>query len=136
MTERPATADSTPIAKRRAVLVPVGEPPRVIEIADSLEGLRQAVGRRINCFGHFPLARAGKRSADMWCDRDGKDLLPLNRLVLFRDYTVEIWGPILITAADETTGKTYSLTSAEAARCVAIARRWPIIEPVVEGRPQ
>jgi hypothetical protein len=136
MTPRPATADSTSIAKRRAVLVPVGEPPRVVEIPDSLEGLQQVVGRRINCFGHIPLSRAGRRSAEMWCDHDGKDVLPLSRFVLFPDYTVEIWGPILITAADDTTGETYSLTNAEAARCIAIARRWPIVEPVVEGGTQ
>lgn len=118
---------------RRAVLVPVGEPPRVVEIPDSLQGLRAAVGGRINCFGRIPLSLDGTRSAEFWCDDDGLDVLPLNRLVIFRGYTVEIWGTIVITAADKTTGETYSLTEAEAARCIEIATRWPhIIENATE----
>jgi hypothetical protein len=125
MEPKNATADSPQI--RRAVLVPVGEPPRVVEIPDSLEGLQEAIGGRVNCFGRIPLTRDGKRSADFWCDDDGLEVRPLNRLVIFRGYTVEIWGPIVITAADETTGETYSLTEAEAARCIEIASRWPHI---------
>lgn len=126
------------------MLVPVGEPPRVIEIPDTLEGLQQAVGGRADRFAHFPLTRDGKRSGDLWCADDGMDVLPLNRLVklplhadhLAISYTFEIWGPIVITAGDETTGETYSLTETEAARCIALARRWPIIESAAEGGPQ
>jgi hypothetical protein len=46
-----------------------------------------------------------------------------------------ICGPIVITAADESTGETYRLTDAEVALCRLAVARWTMFAFETEGQP-
>jgi len=120
----------------RAILLGVGEPARVVEIEAGLRGLQCAIGGLIENFARIPLGRGTGRTADLWHDDESrlKDL-PENRTVILPDYFGDIAGPILITAADEGNGETYSLKDDEIALLLSFVEMWPQAD-LGEGGPQ
>lgn len=112
--------------KLRAVLVPVGDEPKVVELDDAVEGLQKAVGGFFDNFTRFELGPG--RTADCWCDDEGLlKALPENRLVILPDFEGMIVGPIVITASDGD-GETYGLTDDEVRKCLEVARAWLVVE--------
>jgi hypothetical protein len=114
----------------RALRVPVGRPPEVIELEDEVRGLQEAVGgffERIGCLLIGP-----GRVADVWCDDEGRTKdLPENRLVIIPDgYKGVVRGPIVITSSEtqDEDGATYSLTDAEIVLCKQVVAEWPVVE--------
>jgi hypothetical protein len=114
----------------RALRVPVGRPPEVIELEDEVRGLQEAVGgffERIGCLLIGP-----GRVADVWCDDEGRTKdLPENRLVIIPDgYKGVVRGPIVITSSEtqDEDGATYSLTDAEIVLCKQVIAEWPVVE--------
>ena len=122
----------SPLVKLRALLLPVGEAARVVELDDAVEGLQRAVGGHFEALGSFPCGPG--RVADVWIDEEGrlKDL-PENRLVLMPGFEDVILGPIVLTAShaagtEEDDGETYSLTDDELAFCRRVVDQWPLVE--------
>jgi hypothetical protein len=79
----------------RAVLVPVGQVARTIDLPE--QGLYRRIlailGGPLERFVSFPLDRAG-RSADCWCNEDGLNLqLGPNRLVRVPRFRAAVMGP-------------------------------------------
>lgn len=114
----------TSVVKLRALLVPVGGAPRVVELEAGYKGLQGAVGGVVDCFTRFPLV-GGPRVADVWCldDFTGEKS---NRLVRVAGGEFPISGNILVTVGDERDGATYSFTDEELAVAVKVASRWPV----------
>jgi hypothetical protein len=120
------------LTKIRAVLIPVGEEPRVVELDDATEGLQAAVGGYFELLARFPLGPG--READLWGD-DAASLkdAPPNRMVLLPGFESVVLGPVVVTAAEaagtpENDGETYSLTSDEIAFCLRVVGQWPMVE--------
>jgi len=121
---------SSTVTKIRAILIPVGAAPLVIELDDALKALQAAVG------GFFELAARFKcgpgREADVWVNDDDPGLLP-NRLLILPHFQSVVVGPMVITAAEaagtpESDGETYSLTPEEIAFCLRVVSQWPVVE--------
>ena len=113
------------IPKMRAVLVLPGVFGRVVELEAGLPGLQAALGGLVENFARFDLGDASSRVADVWCNDDFTGLPP-NRLVRVPGFEGPIYGPILVTAADERAGRTYSLTDEELQVAMRMVARWPL----------
>ncbi len=120
------------LVKLRAIRLPVGGAPEVIELDDAVKGLQAAVGGFFECIGRFPCGPG--RVADVWVDDEGMlKELPANRLVLMPTFEDVVAGPIVLTAsgAAGTTsddGETYSLRDEEIAFCLRVVEQWPAVE--------
>jgi hypothetical protein len=120
------------VTKIRALLLPVGEPARVVELDDAVEGLQAAIGGFFEALGSFPCGPG--RVADVWIDEEGMlKELPENRLVLMPGFEGVILGPIVLTASgaagsDNDDGETYSLTDEELAFVLRVVEQWPVVE--------
>lgn len=116
------------LREMRAVVVPVGERPRIVDAAPSF--LWRIIGGIPDHFTSFALSRYGRRFAAVWC-RDVAIGLP-NRFVTtplfrYREFSGYLYGPLVITAADQKNGDALSLKEEELATCVGFASRWPRI---------
>lgn len=110
----------------RAILIPVGGVPEVIELKDSVTDLQEVVGGYFEVVGRFRLS--GTRTATAWGDEDGiAKRLPLNRVVDTETRSGSVVGPIVITVSDED-GETYSLTDAEITICLVEIARWSTVK--------
>lgn len=105
--------------------MPVREPARVIAIDGSLSSHQAVVGGMIENVGRMRLVLEGSRIITTWCNAEGYAVLPINRLVLLPRFAGEVYGPILLTATNDATGETYSLTDDEIEVCLSIVARWP-----------
>lgn len=117
------------VNKIRALLIPVGEPARVVELDDALKGLQQAVGGFFELIVRFPCGPG--RVADLLADEDATEKgVPENRVVRLPGFEAVVRGPMLVTASiapgtDAADGETYSLTDDELAFCLRIVEQWP-----------
>lgn len=112
------------VQQLRVLLVPVGEPSRLVEIADDVKGLQQLLG------GYFaPVTRVGiddQRALMIWCNEGGGDL-PANRSpIVAAWYAGTVRGPIVVTAADLSDGEAYSLNSFEIELLAAVEAGRPL----------
>lgn len=123
----------------RAVLVPVGMRPRVIEAEPAT--LWSLLGGIPEHFASFALTNFGRRFAAVWCRHFAAD--DPNRWVFapmfrYREVNLPICGPILITGADTKRGEALSLDKVEVGRCIRFASMWPHlhVEPNFASPPK
>ena len=90
----------------RALMVPVGEPPRVIESNSDLRALQKTVG------GHIELLAVDSHVGFLGHDTARIDNQPFNRYVVLSDRSVwDIFGPLLLVGVDDAEGIFESLSA-------------------------
>jgi hypothetical protein len=119
----------------RAVLIPVGQPPRIIEAEPA--ALWTLLGGVPIHFASLALSRRGRSFAAVWCSNVAVGAP--NRVVfapMFRylEVVTEIYGPILITAAKEH-DEAFALNHDEVTTCILVASRWPTLPNQPSGPP-
>jgi hypothetical protein len=116
----------------RAVLVPIGRPPRVVDAEPAT--LWSELGGIPEHFASFALTPFGRRFAAVWCCNVAVGAP--NRIVFapmfrYQEVVAEICGPILMTAA-KYNDEALALRATEATTCIVAASRWPdlSVQPV------
>lgn len=112
------------VTVRGVRLLPGDDFLHVVEFPDSLAGLQAAVGGYLEELAKLVLSP--KRALIVWGDEEGrlKGLVPNRRVNTAGKTTLDVVGPIVITARDDE-GETYSLTDDELEIVRKLAERWP-----------
>lgn len=90
---------------RRAIVINPGELPKVVELAETLEALQEAVDGYIELF-----AVAGH--VNFLCNDEGRlNGMLFNRIIQLSDGAeFDIYGPVVLLGGDDNTGEFESLT--------------------------